>query len=50
MFDGFDILGNLNNVTHILNAQARTEVYTNVIPRYAMFHVIYRLDIQPKKK
>lgn len=50
MFDGFDILGNLSNVRRTLNAQGRTETYYNVIPRYAMFHAIYRLNIQPKKK
>ncbi|WP_294480666.1 outer membrane beta-barrel protein [uncultured Bacteroides sp.] len=50
MFDGFDILGNLSNVRRTLNAQGRTESYYNVIPRYAMLHVIYKLNIQPKKK
>jgi len=48
--DGFDILGKLSNVQRTLNAQGRTESYFNVIPRYAMAHVIYRLNIQPKKK
>lgn len=42
MMDGFDILGNLSNVTKIVNAQALTETYTNVIPRYVMFHVVYK--------
>ena len=50
MLDGFDILGNLSNVRRTLNAQGRTESYYNVIPRYAMLHVIYKLNIQPKKK
>ncbi|MCR5157490.1 MAG: hypothetical protein K6D37_00025, partial [Prevotella sp.] len=46
--DGFDLLGQLSNVTRTLNAQGRTETYTNVMPRYALFHIIYRLNKQPK--
>lgn len=48
--DGFDILRQLSNVTRVLNAQARVETYTNVIPRYLMVHLTYRLNIQPKKR
>ena len=48
--DGFDILGQLSNVTRTLNAQGRTETYTNVMPRYALCHIIYRLNRQPKSK
>ena len=50
LFDGFDILGQLSNVTRTLNAQGRTETYTNVMPRYALLHVVYRFNKQPKKK
>ena len=50
MLDGFDLLGQLDNVTRVVNAQGRTETYTNVLPRYALLHVIYRLNKQPKKK
>jgi len=50
MLDGFDILGNLSNVTRSLTAQGRVEQYTNVMPRYAMLHLVYRLNIAPKKK
>ncbi len=50
MVDGFDLLGQLDNVTRIVNAQGRTETYTNVLPRYALLHVVYRLNKQPKKK
>lgn len=50
ILDGFDILGNLSNVRRTPNAQGRTETYYNVIPRYAMLHAVYRLNIQPKKK
>ena len=48
--DGFDLLGQFSNVTRTLNAQGRTETYTNVMPRYALFHIIYRLNKQPKSK
>lgn len=48
--DGFDILNQLTNVQRTLNAQGRTEIRTNVIPRYIMFHAVYRFNIMPKKK
>ena len=50
ILDGFDILGQLDNVTRVVNAQGRTETYTNVMPRYALFHAVYRLNKRPKKK
>ena len=49
MADGFDILRNLSNVQRILNAQGRTETFYNVVPRYVMFHAIYRFNSGPKK-
>jgi hypothetical protein len=49
MLDGFDLLGNLSNVRRTINAQGRTETWSNVTPRYALLHVIYRLNKQPKK-
>ena len=33
-----------------LNGQGRTETRRNVLPQYALFHVQYRLNKQPKKK
>ena len=42
--DGFDILGQLSNVTRIVNAQSRTESYTNTLPRYALLHAVYRFN------
>ena len=50
MVDGFDILGQLSNVTRTINAQGRTETYTNVLPRYVLLHIIYKFNKQPKKK
>jgi len=42
MVDGFDILGQLSNVTRTMNAQGITETYSNVIPRYLVLHATYR--------
>ncbi|MCM1504763.1 MAG: hypothetical protein NC127_06165 [Muribaculum sp.] len=50
MADGFDILHNLNNVLYSVNAQARTETHTNVLPRHVMFHVQWKFHKMPKKK
>lgn len=47
--DAFDILGQLSNVRRAVNAQGWTETYYNVFPRYVMAHVIYKLNIEPKK-
>jgi hypothetical protein len=46
--DGFDILGQLSNVRLTINSQGRTETRYNTLPRYAMLHAIYRLNIHPK--
>lgn len=48
--DGFDILHNLSNVHYSVNAQARTETYTNVLPRYFLFHIQWKFNKQPKKR
>ncbi|MBQ6433362.1 MAG: outer membrane beta-barrel protein [Bacteroidaceae bacterium] len=50
LLDGFDILGQLSNVTRVMNAQGRTETYTNVMPRYVLLHAVWRFNKQPKKK
>ncbi len=33
-----------------MNAQGRTETYTNVMPRYVLLHAVWRFNKQPKKK
>lgn len=50
MLDGFDMLGQLSSVRRSLNGQGRVETWYNTIPRYAMLHAIYKLNIQPRKK
>lgn len=46
---GFDILSQLSNVRKVMTAQGRTETWYNTIPSYATLHIVYRLDIKPKK-
>lgn len=48
--DGMDILGQISNVQHVVNAQGRTEIWVNAQPRYAMLHAIWRFNVVPKKK
>ena len=50
MLDGFDLFHQLSNVQYTVNSQGRTVVWNNVLPRYFMFHVQYKVNIQPKKK
>ena len=49
MLDAFDLFGQLSNVRSTINAQGRTETWSNVTPQYAMLHVLYRLNKKPKK-
>ena len=48
--DGFDMLGQLSNVRHSIDAQGRSETFYNVIPSYALFHVTWRLNKKPKSE
>lgn len=50
MIDGFDLLHKLSNVNYAVTASGRTVSYTNTLPRYVIFSLQYRLNIQPKKK
>ncbi|MBE6291120.1 MAG: hypothetical protein E7091_01690 [Bacteroidales bacterium] len=44
------VLLQLSNVYSSYNAQGRTEVWTNSIPRYVMLHLTYKLNVMPKKR
>ena len=46
---GFDLLHQLTNVTHVLTAQGLTETWTNTVRSYVSLHVIYHLQMKPKK-
>ncbi len=48
--DGFDVLGNLSNIQRTINAQGKTESFTNVIPSYFIVHLTYRFNKYPKNK
>ena len=48
-FEAFDLLHRLSNTTVIVNGQGRTETVTNTLPRYAMLHLTFKLNRQPKK-
>ena len=50
MLDGFDILGQLSNISRIINAQGRVETWTNTIPRYVLLHAVWRWHKKPKKR
>ncbi len=47
---GYDILGDISNLAYTVNTQGVTETWNNVIPRYGMLRVIYKLSKQPKNK
>ena len=47
--DAYDMLRQLSNITYTVNAQARTEVVSNVIPNYVLFHVLYKFNKQPSR-
>ncbi len=42
MLDAFDLLHNLSNIRYTVNAQGHTETYSNVIPSYALLHLVWR--------
>lgn len=50
MVDGFDMLHQLSNVNYAISATGRTVSYSNALPRYILFSVQYRLNLQPKKR
>ncbi len=50
MVDGFDLLHNLKNISQTVNAQGRTETWSNVLPRYILFHIQWKFHKLPKKK
>lgn len=48
--DGFDLLHQLSNINYTVNAQARTETVTNVIPSYLLFHIRWNFNKSPLRK
>lgn len=50
MVDGFDILHQLSGTNFLIDGQGQKETCHNVIPHYVMAHLVYRLNIKPKKR
>lgn len=48
VIDGYDLLAQRSNITRVIDAQGRTETYTNSLPRYILFHFVYRFNKFPK--
>ena len=46
---GYDLLGQVSSISYSINAQGRTETWTNSMRRYAMLTVAYRLTQKPQK-
>ena len=46
--EGFDLLGQLSNRQYNINAQGRTETYTNVVSQYVMLKLTYNFQRFPK--
>lgn len=49
VLDGYDLLAQRSAITRIVNAQGRTESYTNTLPSYVLLHAVWRLNKKPKK-
>lgn len=48
--DGFDLLHQISNTRYEVNAQGRLETWTRSLPRYAMLHIVYHWNKNPKKR
>ena len=46
---GYDLLGQVSNLRYNINAQGRTETWTNALRRYVLFSVSYRFTQKPKQ-
>ena len=47
---GYDLLGQVSSLHYSINAQGRSETWTNSMRRYALLTVSYRFRQKPKKK
>ena len=47
---GYDLLGQVSSLRYSINAQGRTETWTNCMRRYALLTASYRFSQKPKKK
>ena len=47
---GYDLLGQVSSLHYSINAQGRSETWTNSMRRYALLTVAYRFSQKPKKE
>lgn len=47
---GYDLFGNIDNVTRTINAYGRTENIQNILTRYVMLNVSYKFNKQQKSE
>jgi len=50
VLEAYDILHQMTNTNIFINAQGRTENFTNTLPRYAMLHLRWNFNKMPKAK
>lgn len=50
ILDGYDMLMQLKNISYSINSQARTEIVSNTIPSYVLFHLQWHFNKQPQKR
>jgi hypothetical protein len=50
VIEAYDILHQMTNTNIFINAQGRTEISTNTLPRYAMLHLRWNFNKMPKTK
>ena len=48
--EAFDLLHQLSSTYQSINAQGRTETWRSCLPNYFMLHLIYKININPKKQ
>ena len=46
---GFDLLRQLSNIEYYVNPHGRTESSTNSIPRYIMFSILWKFNVNPHR-
>lgn len=48
--EAFDLLNQMSSYSYAINAQMQTETYRNVLRRYVMLNLTFRLNKEPKKR
>jgi hypothetical protein len=48
--DGYDILHKLSQTQYSITSNGTMAIWNNSIPRYFMAHLIYKINVMPKKK